>query len=150
MGWMVAPDPNDDRKRLMLAFKNNVIEKPSGLRFEIEDGAVRWFANPVQVSVDEVLPADQQSSAERSRAEDWLCEILAPGPMAVRDVKAAAESDGIGWRTVQDAKSRLNVTSRRKGFGGSGRYIRELQTVEDDAPIERSGESALYEEKPRF
>lgn len=46
-----------------------------------------------------------------------LAGLLAGGPVPVREVRAAAEEAGIGWRTVERAKAALGVRSVRLDGG---------------------------------
>jgi hypothetical protein len=52
---------------------------------------------------------------------------LADGPVDVQTVKRLASAAGIGWRTIETAKARLEIVSHRVGGAGAdGRWTWEL------------------------
>jgi hypothetical protein len=138
--WIVARDPQDPERRLFLPAKNNIGPDASGLAFGIEpvtldDGIetsrLAWHTEPVSVTASEALAADggqdRRSEAPQSaEAEAWLAEALAVGPVATETLRQRARADGIAWRTVERAKTALDVRARRHGFGESGRWAWEL------------------------
>lgn len=112
--WLVARDPDLETRRLMLPIKNNLVPDPSGLAFEIVDGRLEWSPDRVDVNPDTVL-ADDGEQTSRNRATEWLLDLLAPGPMPVSQIQAAAKVASIGWRTLERAKNELGVVSARTG-----------------------------------
>jgi len=129
MCWLVGFDPEDssqgpDRRRLMLPYKCNIIKKPPGLAFTIDDEGLRWLTDPVTMAAESMLSelsADERTKKEQ--AEQWLAALLARGPMPVNEIRRAAEADCIAWRTLEDAKKSLSVISDRQGFGRAGHFV---------------------------
>ncbi len=130
--WLVARDKDDERRRLLLPLKSNLIENPSGLAFQIIDGVLQWFPERVDIDPDSVLASDGADRTERQAAEDWLTELLAAGPMAVREIQKAAQADCHSWRTVERAKRSLGLRVFREGFGSGGRFTWSLPDVAAD------------------
>lgn len=74
---------------------------------------------------------DDDATSDRSEAERWLISFLQDqgGIAAARDVKKAATSDGIEWRTLQRASQR--VTDKQKaGYQGAWQWT--LNLTKDD------------------
>lgn len=120
--WAVVEDPDDDRRRLMLPLKSNLIEKPTGLAYEIVDGVLQWDATPITDDADRILSISSGDRSELDETCQWLTELLATGAMSVSEIEQAAKSDGHSMRTVQRAKKRLKILSKREGFGRGGVY----------------------------
>jgi hypothetical protein len=129
--WVVSKDKDDPDRRLLLPIKNNLAPDTEGLAYRIEAAGsddrpvVVWEDDPVSVSADDVL-ADHRGDGRSSsleEAKDWLREQLADGSIPAADVKAAADRDGIKSRTLDRAKSALDVMASREGFGTEGRWV---------------------------
>lgn len=119
--WIIAKDPHNDARRLMLPAKNNLAPDSGGLAYRV-DGAsngalvVTWESEPVRMSADEALALNTEADAGASKAEDareWLRDLLAEGPKPAKDIEALAEQDGIAFRTVERVKHSLGVESVR-------------------------------------
>lgn len=123
----------------MLPVKNNLALPADVLAFGRDGDRIVWESTPVTgVTADAVMSASTTDSHERQDAEQFLREILSGDPVHAGDVFRAARANGIGDRTIQRAKSRLNVKSRLMGFGKDGRWYWFLST---DA---RSPEAATH------
>ncbi len=60
------------------------------------------------MTADEVLSARADDiQAERNEAVEWLREVLADGPKAVKQLEAMARKVDLSWRTVRRAKDCL-------------------------------------------
>lgn len=141
MAWLVGADPDHETRKLMLPYKCNIIERPSGLAFEIVDGAVRWFPEAISLDAELVLASANENRSERSEVADWLAGILAVGPLSVVEIRKAAEADCHAWRTIERSKKSLGIRSRREGFGKTGRFMWELPDVAAYDAIDRQPES---------
>ena len=115
-------------------FQVHNVTEPSGIGFEIIDGRVSWFPDPVHVDADALLASDGPDRQAQNDAADWLMGLLAVGPMPVPEIRKAAEADCQGWRTIERAKKALGVVSRRDGYGRTGRFTWELPTMPDRPP----------------
>lgn len=134
-GWLVAPDKDDPKRRLLLPIKNNLAADVSGLAFSILDGALAWEDGPVMVSADDALAVDERKNGrtERDDTADWLRELLADGPIRKADVDAMADENGISPATLRRAKSKAGARSRKHGIGKDAHWTWELPKGAKDA-----------------
>ncbi len=132
IGWLVAKNQEDDTRRLLLPIKSNLIAEPHGIAFQILDGRVHWFPEPIDVDADAVLSATGGDRAESNAAADWLLSLLACGPLPVGEIRDAARADCHRWRTVERAKKTLGIVSQREGYGSSGRFVWKLPEGEEE------------------
>ena len=136
--YLVISDPEDKDRRLLLPVKSNLAPLGKGLAFRLEQRVVHdpdreivassvvWDPEPVTVTADQALKATDEQRAGTSagsEAEDFVRDILAGGPVAVRDIHAAAREAGLSWATVRRAKDKLGVVSKHvaQGRGDGGR-----------------------------
>ena len=109
--------------RVPARFKNNLADDRSGLAYEIRDSgngvpSVAWDPEPVTISADDALGQDGRKAgagAALEEAMEWLRDALCDGPRPADELKQQAESDGIARRTLDRAKKRVGVVSRRAG-----------------------------------
>ena len=139
MVWAVVKDTEDPTTRLVLPIKCNIAPDVSGLRYGVVDNegapCVAWSADPVNVDVDEVMAAgtDREAATERDEAKDFLRTVLADGPVASKDIKAEASSNGgPSWRTIQRAKAEMNIEVYREGFGKGATWMWNLADPPED------------------
>lgn len=133
--WAVAKDKDDTARRLLLPIKNNIGPDSSGLAYRIAGNAprVEWESEPINVTADDALCSEPtEVRAEREDAMDWLREVLAAGPVKVKDLQKWSHEAGHTWPTVRRAKTALNVQSAKAGFEHSAWYW-ELPKVLIDA-----------------
>jgi hypothetical protein len=131
-GYLVADDPQTDRRKLFLPLKNNLAKPQTGLAFYIEEvhlesaagpietSRVVWHDTPVTMTADEVMAqtTPEESSALRE-AQDWLREALADGPVSSKNIQKQAKDNGISASTLRRARESLGVkTSKRTGESG--------------------------------
>jgi hypothetical protein len=132
--FAVAPDPEDDGRRLLLPVKLNIAAHPPGLAYRLEpvrhpDGfevaRVVWDSNPVALTADEALaePERPEERAKWEHAADFLRELLAGGPVEADEVKRQARAAGITGATLRRAQSKLGVQAARVGgLGKDGHW----------------------------
>ena len=53
--------------------------------------------------------------------QQWLADLLASGPVPAKSVRAQAEADWIGWRTIKRHKARLGVRCVQRRHPEQGR-----------------------------
>jgi putative DNA primase/helicase len=120
---LCTKEPQTER-RLLLPVKNNIGPPAAGLGFglaqrfvgnEILTSQVVWDNAPVTTTAD-VAAANNQGATAMREAIDFLREELEVEPRSAQDIKKAATSAGIGWRTVERAKAELGVTSAKSGL----------------------------------
>ena len=136
---LVISDPEDKDRRLFLPVKNNLAPLGKGLAFRLEQrlvgdpgqgivaSSVVWESEPVTISADQALrAADDQGigGGAGTDAEEFLREVLAAGPVSVKDIQAEAKAAGHSWATVRRAKERLKVVSEyvSQGRNDGGRF----------------------------
>jgi archaellum biogenesis ATPase FlaH len=140
--WAVASDPEDGERRLLLAVKQNLSASAAGLAFRIEtqnnvprlvweQGAVALAANDVLGNVDM-----QQDQSERREAKEWLRDLLADGPVAVKRIQSEAKAAGHSWITVRRAKQGLPVVVGKNGYQGRSEWRLEDAHSKDAHPID--------------
>jgi len=122
--WAVAPDPEDADRRLLLAVKQNLSANVGGLAFHVEtSGAaprLAWESGAVTLEVNDVLGnvEVQQDHNERREAKAWLQNLLADGPVVVKNIEQDAKAAGLSWMTVRRAKEALGVVTSKSGYQG--------------------------------
>jgi hypothetical protein len=84
---------------------------------EIETGKFLWTGESSLSARQMLAPAgDPDERSEQSAAIAFLSEILASGERESAEVFKEAEQNGFSKRTLNRAKSKLNVKSRKEGF----------------------------------
>lgn len=131
---LVAKDPKDDDRRLVLPVKSNLSVLPEGLAYAIEqielDGIgfiprLKWDADSVNLTADELLAAEAMAAKgnvreqRRNEADAFLRDLLADGRVASTEVLTKAENAGIGGAAIRSAYRRLGGIPSRKGFQGT-------------------------------
>jgi hypothetical protein len=118
--WHVTRDSADSRRRLLLPGKNNLAPEGTGMAFGLVGqpvASVAWEREPVRMTADDALAAEQGSDRERpgpdadarKDAADWLRKLLAGGPRPTKEVQDEAKNAGMAWRTVRRAADELRV-----------------------------------------
>jgi hypothetical protein len=129
-GLLVAPDPDDEDRRVLALTKSNLAKMPQALACRIvEDeryscARVVWDGASRHTAGDLVRPrVDEDEAPALAEAVRVLSEILADGPLAAGNVKKQAATAGVAERTLHRARQALGVTTRRQGFGQGGYYL---------------------------
>jgi hypothetical protein len=73
---------------------------------------ISW-GRPLYGFADELLGQVESKRMPKDEASEWLTAALYDGPVASKELKAKAETDGIAWRTVERAKEALSVSAHR-------------------------------------
>jgi putative DNA primase/helicase len=143
--FTVVEDPEEEGRRLLLSVKNNIARAQPGLAFRLEQrevalgvvgSFVAWDENvEVKVTADQVLSGAGEQPSTKSDAVQFLLDLLANGPMPVRDLEQQAveasllaEGKPIGQsKPFRLARADLDIKSRRAGgLAGSGQWVWEL------------------------
>lgn len=93
--------------RRFKTLKSNLSIYGDTLAFETDETRVMWVSTP---EVDE-------QKTERSKARDFLRDILKSGPRLIEDIKAHADNLNIKFMTLRRAKKDLDVRSRKRSDG---------------------------------
>jgi hypothetical protein len=136
LGLLVAPDPEDDTRRILAVSKSNLAAKPQSLSYELvsfgDHGAARiGWGDASEFGADELLAhRPGRDAGAKEDAIEFLRDFLGNGPKFAAEVKFAAEQEGISERTLQRAKQGI-VTTQREGFGADGRFLWRLAEAID-------------------
>jgi hypothetical protein len=131
LGFIVAEEEGTERK-LLLAAKNNVGPLAPGLGYHavvtlvdgIKTSVIEWSREPVTVTATEALrAANGVGPSKVERAKNLLLDQLAKGPVAAGQLVENARAEGIGERTLWEAKRRLDVRAvKDRVFQGEWRW----------------------------
>ena len=78
--------------------------------------AIEW-GQMLEGTARELMAVEQpDNEGEREDAEAFLMDTLKDGPVATRDIRAAATAHGHGWRTVNRAKQDLGIKAVKLGM----------------------------------
>ena len=143
--FTVVEDPDVEGRRLFLSVKNNIAPTQRGLAFRLEQqevspgvvgSFVAWDENvEVKVTADQVLSGTGDQSSTKNDAAQLLLDLLARGPMPVREIELhaveaslLAEGKLIGQsKPFRLARADLDIKSRRAGgLAGDGQWVWEL------------------------
>jgi hypothetical protein len=124
--WILAKDPAEPNKRLLLPLKNNLAPDVTGLAFTLEPSreprtpVIRWSPDAVNVTI-EALPSSPvrprgRPDEERQFAIKWLEGHLAEAPLPTHAVKNDAEAFGISYSTLRRAFRSLDGDAIRCGW----------------------------------
>jgi hypothetical protein len=118
-------------RRIFCRAKSNIGPNTGGWEYRLEladvPGApgvtavwVRW-GEVLEGSARDLLAEAETTAGPEERdavgeAEDWLGKLLNDGPVDSKEIPTAAKQSGIAWRTVERAKTRLGVKSRKRDY----------------------------------
>ena len=148
--YLVARDPDDTDRRIIAVTKLNIAVEPPALAYRLVDdpanhcARVVWEDAPTTHTAQDLLrgPADDDERTEQDEAADWLINHLRGNvECAAGDVIRAGERAGISKRTLQRARKRAGVSSRKATFGGGWNWAldgaqddtRDTEGAEDDS-----------------
>lgn len=139
-GMMVALDPDDDETgetRVLAQTKSNLSRCPASISYRIVeiDGApaVAWGGESAH-DARTLLAAQGEDDSERdepssvTEAVNFLLDLLKGGPVAVKEIQAAARAACITAKTLRNAKEALGIKASRDGFGSRGGWRWSLST----------------------
>jgi hypothetical protein len=126
-------------RTLMLSIKNNLGPQKDGLAFRIADRkineeitapCIEWDNDPVSVTADEALAAAElERASDHSALNDaveFLRTELCSGEVETTVIEEQARRAGIAKRTLARARKKLQVKTRREGFGRDGKFFLSL------------------------
>jgi hypothetical protein len=129
-GLLVAPDPDDEGRRVLAMTKSNLAKMPDALAYRLvnderyEVARVVWDGASKHTAGDLVRArVDEDEAPALAEAVRVLKEILADGPLPAGNVKRLAATGGVAERTLQRARHALGVSARRQGFGPGAFYV---------------------------
>jgi putative DNA primase/helicase len=111
--WFVTstPDASNNNRRLFIPAKNNIVENPQPLTFEIKDNRIVFENQPVNKSSKDISSSGTNfESFELNRSVDWLKKLLADGnPFPSKKIFALAEGYGFKNITLQRARKKIDI-----------------------------------------
>lgn len=127
-GLLLAPDPDAPAgpERILAVEKSNLASKPPALRLRLVDdpgtnqSRIQWCGTTHHTAT--TLLAEPTTVRDRSpidEAVEFINDQLTAGPIAATEVQSAAHDAGISPATLNRAKRRCDVVSRKAG-GPSG------------------------------
>ncbi len=148
-------EAKDDRpeRRVMLRAKSNIGPDGGGFAYDLRQGelpgypgieasSVLW-GEAIHGTARELLAEAEQhdDDTDARDAVNWLRDLLAAGPVQVKDVKRHGENEGFAWRSLQRAMRKAGIESRRGGFGlpATWALAGSSATVAPVAPHSESG-----------
>ncbi len=120
-GLLLAPDPDDPRRRILAATKGNLGQPPPSLAFRLESvprlGVARvvWEGES-PLTASSLLQAAAETPETRSALDDarhWLRDALASGPRPAKEIQQEAAVLGIAPRTLKLARKAEGVIARK-------------------------------------
>jgi RecA-family ATPase len=117
-GLAVAKDRDNEDLRVLASTKENLSRKAASLSYTVieenNNPLVEWRGE-IHHSADDLLAtSDFKPEKQSDVAEKFLRETLANGPMQATEVKELAENEGIATRTLDRAKTKAGVESKKR------------------------------------
>ena len=118
-GILFARHPEMRDVTVMAQLKTNIAPKTDSYQFSIvpvpntQMARVKWLGRSTLMADDLVAGASTHAVSERSRATDFLRELLEDGPKIQPVILNKAKKLGISKRTLDRAKKDLKIESRK-------------------------------------
>ncbi|MFC2018737.1 AAA family ATPase [Chloroflexota bacterium] len=129
---MAGCDPENEAKRGLVHIKSNLAPKGQAIGYELRDGRFYWTGESDLTAARILAAEDSEGKSAIDEAADFLRDELADGPVEAKQVFSDAKSSGIYERTLNRAKSRLRITSRREGESGKRGIARVKWQLPED------------------
>jgi len=133
-------DPENPQKKGLVHIKSNLAPTGSAIGYELRDGGFYWTGE-TELTAARILAAEDGGEGKSAidEAVDFLRDELTYGPVEAKQVFSDAKSLGIYERTLNRAKSKLRVTSKREGESGK----RGIARVKWQLPEDLEGQKDL-------
>jgi putative DNA primase/helicase len=120
----VGKDPERADVRVLAHVASNYGPECPSLAYRIagvqtkraDTSKVEWIGE-TDLTAEDLGHASQgpgRPATERTDAELWLQDVLEGGPVPVTWLRKQAESDGLSWRMVENAKRNLGIVAERR------------------------------------
>lgn len=125
---LVAAKQEDDEGRVLARAKSNISIDDGGVTYSIEpytlDSGIQTtrvvWGEKVEGSARDILGAVEAPQTEETSEEEdaarFLRDLLADGPVPVKQVKADVFGAGYAWRTIERAKKVVGVDAVKLGM----------------------------------
>ena len=109
---LIGRSPDDRNIRVLAQIKNSLAREGPTLGFELaENQGIRWIGQ-YDITVDDILNgAPDEGGTKLDKACAELKRLLREGKQPCNEIYEAMEGEGIGKRTVDQAKKLLNIES---------------------------------------
>jgi len=124
-------DPLDEERYLFYRVEGNFAEKRSarGYAYKIRSCAIEGIGRMPYIDWDgeatlkigDALDGEE-NAGKLAEAEEFLCELIADGPVPSKEVEKAADAASISMATLRRARQRLKIVCRRRGKGRDAPY----------------------------
>ena len=134
-------------RRILARSKSNIGPDDGGFEFDLAQvealpgipaSRIEWGAAIAGEARELLAEPEEDDEGGPGDPADFLRELLAGGPLPMRDVMRHADEAGFGKRTIQRAMRRAGVQSQRQGFGGSGLWSLTTSRATDNPVAPRS------------
>jgi hypothetical protein len=138
-GLLVAPDPDDEDRRVLALTKSNLAKMPQALAYRLVDderyscARVVWDGVTSHTATDLLRPPDPDAAPQQAEAVEILREILTEQPLLARQVERLAAQAGISKATLHRARKSLGIITRREGFGPGSYYVWSMPSTSPPA-----------------
>lgn len=127
--FVVAADPKDEASRVLAPVKFNIARFPTARTFRLVTaangvGCLEWTGTS-NIRADQLISTPKVSKLDG--AVEFLRDDLADGPALTTDVNRRAADAMISEKTLERARSKAKVKTKRNGFRGP-----VLMYLEDD------------------
>jgi hypothetical protein len=147
---LVAPDPEDETRRIVAMTKSNLAAIPPALAFRLVSdelhgcGRITWEGETAHRAVDLLAFQTDDERTAGDDAAEFLTELLHDGPLPAAEVKALGRKQGIAERTLDRARKRAGVTTQRNGFGKGAVYLWRI--LSSSPPNDHAGHGCQHSE----
>jgi DNA repair protein RadA/Sms len=112
---LVGRDRSIPYYRVMLQIKNNLAPEGKAYVFELNpDYGFRWIGQE-EYEVEDLLAHKTKTESKLDKAKDYLRLLLNGTDMACADILDKMRANGIGKRTVEQAKKDMGIISYKLG-----------------------------------
>jgi putative DNA primase/helicase len=122
--------PGDASEHALIQIKSNLAASGAACGYRFDEGRFRW-TGASRLRAADLLAAEAPSEELSSRDEalTFLLEILGEGPVAAREVLAAAKQAGISERTLRRVKSREGIEARKVRYGEGAEWVWQVRSL---------------------
>lgn len=112
---LVARDRNNSYYRVLLQIKNNLA--PEGKAFVFELNSISGFSwiGQDEYEIEDLLLQRAKNDSKSDRAKDYLKLLLNGSDLPCADIMEKMRANGIGKRTVEQAKRDMSIISYKMG-----------------------------------
>lgn len=129
-GLLVAPDPEDEDRRVLACVKSNLGQMPNSLAYRLVDSPEHGVARiewdgAINYDAHRLL-AGSTPDEDRHDVDRWLTDFLANGSKKANEVYSAADAAGYSKDQAKRGKKRLGIAAVRET--GDGPWFWKLPT----------------------